>query len=303
VNTNKKIIVALDLDEQSLIALKYAEFYAESLNYDLEVITIVEETGLISRLLSTDEMVVKLNDELKEKVKKVVKPFENKVKVNTHIVHGKPYEKIAEFAKEINPVFIVMGRSEISKQEMSFLGSNSMHVIIDSGYPVLTIHGNPDFEKYKKQNKEILLPLDFKKNVTQQVSVAIEFATTMKMPIHIISIQTTGGKGREAKIITQIGMAKKVIVDANIKCSSEMIYEPEKKIYELICNAAVKRESSLIVIMTGAESKISSFFIGSNAMDIIQHSELPVLSIEPWDLESGSSIFSIISDPLKVMTK
>jgi len=303
VNTNKKIIVAIDLDEQSLIALKYAEFYAEVLKYDLEVITVVEETGLISRLFSTDDMVVKLNEELKEKVSNIVRPFKDKVKINTHIAHGKPYEKIAELAKEVKPVFIVMGRSDISKQEISFLGSNSMHVIIESGYPVITIHGNPDIEHYKKQNRELLLPLDFKKNVTQQISVAIEFANTMEMPVHLISIQTSGGKGREAKILTQLGMAKKSIVDAGIKCSSEMIFEPEKKIYELICDEAVKRESSMILIMTGAESKISSFFIGSNAMDIIQHSHIPVLSIEPWALDSGPSIFSLISDPLNVITK
>lgn len=298
-NTNKKILVALDLDEQSLIALKYAEFYAKDLNYELDVITIVEETSMISKLFSSDEMLVKLNEELKEKVKNVVKPYENEVKIYTHIAYGKPYEKIVELAQVVKPVFIVMGRSDISKEEISFLGSNAMHVITESGFPVITIHGNPDFEKYKMQNREILLPLDFKKDVTEQVSVAIEFANIMKMPIHLISIQTTGGKGREAKMLTQLGLVKKTIVGAGIKCSSEMIYEPEKKIYELICQEAEKRESTLIIIMTGAESKISSFFIGSNAMDIIQHSKIPVLSIEPWNIEMGSSVFSLIYDIFK----
>jgi nucleotide-binding universal stress UspA family protein len=303
VNNNKKILVALDLDEQSVIALKLAEHYAEILNYELEVITVVEESGMVSRLFSTDDMIIKLNEELKSKVGKLVEPYTEKVKIITHIAHGKPYEKIAELANQTKPAFIVMGRSEISKKEKSFLGSNSLHVILGSGYPVLTIHGNPDFEKYIKENKEILLPLDFRKDVTKQVSAAIEIAMLLKMPIHLISIQTKGGKGREAKILTQLGNTKNAITKAGIKCSSEMIYEPEKPVYELICSEAQKRDAAMIIIMTRAENMISSFFMGSNAMDIIQHADLPVLSIEPWDKDSADSIFKIISDPLNIIRK
>jgi nucleotide-binding universal stress UspA family protein len=303
VNTNKKILVALDLDEQSKIALKYAHFYAEILNYELEVLTVVEESSLISKIFSSDDLTVKLNDELKGKIELLVEPFKGKVTINTHIAHGKPYEKIAEFAKQSMPVFIVMGRSEIEKQDISFLGSNSMHVILESKYPVVTIHGSPDFEAYKESNKEILLPLDFKKDVAEQISVAIEFAKTFKMPLHLLSIQTSGGKGREAKIITQLGMVKKALSKEGIECTSELLYEPDKKVYELICRKAVQRNSSFIIIMTRSESMLTNFFLGSNAMDIIQHSEIPVLSIEPWDKNSGSSIFTVISDPLKVIIK
>jgi nucleotide-binding universal stress UspA family protein len=303
VNTNKKILVALDLDEQSLIALKYAGYFAQVLNYELEVLSVVEESSLINKLFSTSELVVKINNELNEKISQAVKPYTEKIKINTQIAYGKPYEKIAELANQIRPVFIVMGRSEIAKQEMSFLGSNSMHVILESGFPVITIRGKQNFEKYSKENKEILLPLDFKKGIKEQVSAAIEFAHLLNMPIHMISIQTSGGKGREAKILTDLGLTKKIITDAGIKCTSEMIYRSDKKLYELICDEAVKRGAALIVIMTRDENKLTSLFMGSNALDIIHHSGMPVLSIEPWDNESGSSIFNLISDPLNVFNK
>jgi nucleotide-binding universal stress UspA family protein len=196
-----------------------------------------------------------------------------------------------------------MGKSEISKQEMSFLGSNSMHVILESGFPVITIRGEYDIAKYKKENKEILLPLDFKKGIREQVSAAIEFAKLLQMPIHLISIQTTGGKGREAKILTQLGLTKKTILEAGVKCSSEMINEQEKEVYALICEQAIKRDAALVVIMTRAENKLKTLFMGSNALDIIQHSDIPVLCIEPWDQDSENSLFSMISDPLNVYKK
>jgi nucleotide-binding universal stress UspA family protein len=303
VNSKKKILVALDLDEQSMIALNYAEHYAQLLNFEMEVVTVIEESSLISKLFSTDEMVINMEKELEKRVDEATKAFAKKVKINIHIEHGKPYEKIAQLANETRPAFILMGRSEFAKKEISFLGSTCMHVILESGFPVITIRGYRDVEKYKRQNHEILLPLDFKKEVRKQVSAAIELAYLFKMPIHLISIQTSGGKGREAKILTQLGMTQKVIQDAGIKCSSETIFEPEKKVYELICREAVRRDSALIVIMTRAENKFSNFFMGSNALDIIHHSDIPVMSIEPWEVDTEKSMFSLISDPLNLFKK
>ena len=302
-NTNKKILVALDLDEQSMIALKYAEYYAQRLNYELEIVTVIEQAGLISSLFSTDEMIEKLKKELQKKINQIVKTCSKKIHIHAHILEGKAYEKIGELANQLKPAFIIMGRSEFAKKEISFIGSTCMHVILESGFPVITVRGYRDIEKYRKNNNEILLPLDFKKEVRKQVSVAIELANLLEMPIHLISIQTSGGKGREAKILTQLGLFKKIITDAGIKCSSEMINEPGKKIYELICKEAVKRDSAFILIMTHAENKIASFFIGSNAMDIIHHSDIPVISVEPWDKDSEKSLFEMISDPLNVFEK
>lgn len=302
-NTNKKILVALDLDEQSMIALKYAEYYAQRLNFELEIISVIEQSSLISNLFSSDEMIEKLKKELKNKVNQVVKTCTKNIKINTHILEGKAYEKIDELANKVKPAFIIMGRSEFAKKELSFIGSTCMHVILESGFPVITVRGYRDIEKYKKNNKEILLPLDFKKEVRKQVSVAIELANLIELPIHLISIQTSGGKGREAKILTQLGLVKKIITNAGIKCSSEMINEPDKKVYELICQEAVKRESAFVLIMTHAENKFSSFFIGSNAMEIIHHSDIPVISVEPWDKDSEKSLFATISDPLNVFEK
>jgi nucleotide-binding universal stress UspA family protein len=302
-NTNKKILVALDLDEQSMIALKYAEYYAQRLNYELEIISVIEQSGLISNLFSSDELIEKLKEELKNKVNQVVKTCSKNIKINTHILEGKAYEKIGELANKVKPAFIIMGRSEFAKKELSFIGSTCMHVILESGFPVITVRGYRDIEKYKKKNSELLLPLDFKKEVRKQVSVAIELANLVEMPIHLISIQTSGGKGREAKILTQLGLVKKIITTAGIKCSSEMINEPGKKIYELICQEAVKRESAFVLIMTHAEHKFASFFIGSNAMEIIHHSDIPVISVEPWDKDSEKSLFAMISDPLNVFEK
>ncbi|MFN8254055.1 MAG: universal stress protein [Bacteroidales bacterium] len=301
--TKNKILVAVDLEEQALIALKYAVHFAELLDYELETVTVVEETNLISKLFSSDEIVVKLNQGIRERLDKTIEPFIKKVKINSHIAYGKPYEKISELANSIKPCFIIMGKSELSGRNISLLGSNSMHVILEAGFPVITINGKYDFDLYKKEHKEILVPLDLKKSINDQITAAIEFARLLNTGVRIYSVQTSGGKGREAKMLNQIAEAKKLITSAGIKCIAEINNNPSKPIYELIQEKAMEIKASMIIIMTRSESKLTEFIIGSKAMEIINNSNIPVMSIEPWDLEEGSEIFSTFFDPLKYIKK
>lgn len=301
--TKNKILVALDLEEQAMIALQYAVYYAEKLDYEVEAITVVEESNVLSKLFSSNELIVKLNEGIKEKVDAAIAPYITKVKINSTISYGKPYEKVVELATAIKPAFILMGKCELAKQNKALLGSNSMHVILEAGFPVVTINGNFDFTKYINEHREILLPLDLKKGISEQVTAAIEFAKLLKTSIRLISIQTSRGKGREAKMLNQIAQTKKTIVDAGISCVAEIMTNTELSITELICKEAIKCKAALIVIMTRSESKITEFIIGSKALDIINKSNLPVMSIEPWDIESGSEVFSMFFDPLNIINK
>jgi nucleotide-binding universal stress UspA family protein len=301
--TKNKILVALDLDEQAMIALQYAAYFAEKLDYELEAITVVEESNILSKLFASDELVIKLNQGIKDKVDKAIAPYKGNIKINANIAYGKPYEKIMETARQIKPCLIFMGKSELSKQNQLLLGSNSMHVILEAGFPVVTIRGDFDFNTYKKEHKEILLPLDLKKGIAEQVTAAIEFAKLLKTSIRVFSIQTSGGKGREAKMLTQVAQTKKTIIDAGITCNAEIINSLDGDITELINQQVMEHKAAMIIIMTRSENKITELIIGSKASDIINKSNIPVMSIGPWDLESGSEVFSLFFDPLNIINK
>lgn len=298
--TKKKILVAIDFDEQSLIALKYAKYYAEISKYDLEVMAVIEESGFMSKLVSSDEMIVKINKEAQNKLNEIVESVAEGIKVNTRIENGKPYEKIIDVAEEIKPAFIFMGKSELPKYKRPFVGSNSMHVILDSIYPVITIRGNFDFETYKNEHYEILVPLDFKYETSQQLTAAIEFAQMFDTSLRILAIQTSGGKGDEMKLLTNLGKTKKVIEETGVNCESELVQEEKLSVSQIISESAIKNKSALVVIMTRQENRVSEYVLGSNARDIISGMDIPVLSIQPWDVKKGSKIFSMFYDPLNV---
>ncbi|MDF1549645.1 MAG: universal stress protein [Bacteroidales bacterium] len=298
--TKNKILVALDLEEQSVIALQYAEHFAEVLDYELEILTVIEDNSLFSKIFTSDEIIEKLNKEIKERVDIIIKPYINKVKINTIIAFGTPYEKIVEFAHKIQPAIIFMGKSELPNYKRPFIGSNSLHVILESDYPVITIRGDYNFDKYKKEHREILLPVDLKKDISDQITAAIEFAKLLKTSLRLFSIEKSGSKGKETRMLTQLAQTKKAIIDAGVECNAELIQNTEKDVYELICEKAEQIKPALIVIMTRQESKLADLFMGSNARDIINNSSVPVLSIEPWDNNEGSKVFSQYIDIFNV---
>jgi hypothetical protein len=59
----------------------------------------------------------------------------------------------------------------------------------------------------------------------------------------------------------------------------------------------------MIIIMVRSEGKITDFITGSKALEIINKSNLSVMSIEPWDMETGSEVFSVLFDPLNIIKK
>ncbi len=298
--TKKKILVAIDFDEQSLIALKYAKYYAKVSKYELEVMAVIEESSFMSKLFSSDELVVKLNQEAKNKLDELVQSVGEGVKINTRIENGKPHEKIIDVAEEIKPAFIFMGKSELPKYKRPFVGSNTMHVILESIYPVITIRGNNDFNLYKNEHREILVPLDFEYETSEQVTAAIEFAKMFGTNMRILAVQNSEGKGEEMKLLTKLGTTKKAIEQTGISCESELVQHEKHSIAEIISETAVKNKSALVVIMTRQESRIAEYVLGSNARDLISGLDIPVLSIQPWDTEEGSKIFSLLYDPLNV---
>lgn len=301
--TKNKILVALDLEEQSIIALKYAEYFAEMLDYELEIVTVVEESSMFSKLFSSKEMEAKMTEDVKAQIDKATAPYAQKVKINTSILFGKPYEKIVEHAENVNPSIIFMGKSEMPRYKRAFVGSNSRHVIIESDFPVITIRGDYDFEKYKAEHKEILVPLDLKKCVSEQISASIEFAKLLNSSLCLFAIEREGSKGEHTKMMSQLAQTKKVVIEAGVKCRTELVENKDKAVYQLICEQAEKMNAALIIIMTREENKFTDLFIGSNAREIINNSDIPVLTIEPWNHEDGSKVFSQYIDVLNVYNK
>ncbi len=298
---NNKIIVPVDFEQQSIIALDYAKYFANLTNAEIILFHVIEESGFIKRLLKNDDDRKSIKKAAYEQLEDLKKEFGKNYKVSLKVDFGKVYDKVEDLADDIEPLFILMGKTENPSLKKRLLGSNALHTINEADSPVVTIRG--DKKPSENDKKDIILPLDLTKPVAEQVTAAIEFAKILKSEIKVITIDIKDSASYDTMLLTKMNQVKKTIEKAGIKVTTKIIEDKKTPITELINQYAVADHAHLVVIMTRDEDKIPQMFLGTNARELIQTSEIPVLSVKPWDRDKEKSNFNDFFDPFNVLGK
>jgi len=295
-----KILVPIDFEQQSILNLEWAKYYASFKNSQIILTHIIEESGFLKKLFKQEGFEKKIKEEVIEKLKEVSsKHLKNNEDFTITVEKGKPYEEIEDLAEEFNPSMIILGRNENSLQSKKYLGSNTLHIINETDYPVVTIFGE---NTPQKAEKTILLPLDLTKNVNEQTTVALEYAKTYNAKIKAISIDFTDNVAVDSQRLVKMNKIKEFFKHENIEIETEIIEAKKEDIANVINNEAKKINPIFVVIMLREETNFKSFFIGSIAHDIIENCNAPVLSVQPWDKDHEENpVFKSIVNPFNII--
>ncbi len=279
--TSNKIVVPVDFGDQSHIALEQAVRLAQVINGDLTLLYVIETGGLLGRFANPlqDEG---LKKEINQKMEELIATIDKSagLKVESVVAHGSVYDKVAEVAEMLNARFIVMGTNGgKGKIRRRFIGSNALRVVRESKVPVITIKG----KHHRSGCKNIVLPLDLTKETREKVAKAIEFAKLYGSDIRIASVLFTTDEFIVNRLTRQLSQVKSFVEKSGVRCTAEIIkgIKGEESLGQIIIDYANKVEGDLIMIMTQQEQDITELFIGSAAQDIINRSDVPVLSIIP----------------------
>lgn len=156
-----------------------------------------------------------------------------------------------------------------------FIGSNALRVIREAPCPVITIHG----KKHRPGCKHIVLPLDMTKETKEKVTKAIEIAKLFGSTIHLVTILTTDDEFIVNKLKRQMDQVHGFVVQHDVLCTVE--YLQSSDVSDEIIKYSKKIKADLILIMTQQEMNWTNMFISSQAQEIINSSEIPVLSVRP----------------------
>ncbi len=274
------IVIPIDFGEQSLIALGQSYNLARLTNSDITLLHVIDEDILKP---FPDNVSTKNNyeDHLRSNVEKRLTELATKVhsetgiNVKTIFRTGKIYEEIVEAAREQNAELIIMGTMGKVGFKKRIIGSNASRVVRESDCPVITIKG----KKHREGIRHILLPLDLTKETKEKVDKAIKLAQLYGSIIHVISIVESEDEFLMNKLTRQMNQVVAFIEDAGVGCTSE--FSRNDDVADGIIEAAKQREADLIMIMTQQEVGFKDLFISSAAQEIINKSEIPVLSIRP----------------------
>lgn len=297
-----KILIPIDFEEQSLLAIEYASYFAEILNSEIHLLHIIEESSALKRLFKDRKEFEKLIKDVENLLEFEKNKFDKKYKVETKILSGKVYEQIEKYIEQIDPLFVLMGKTEKPSLKKRILGSNTLHIVNEVKHPVISIRGNK-FNKPKNDERIILVPLDIDNSIGEQITTSIEFSKKLNSKIQLITIDRTKSAAQETKLLTKLKTTENFIIEKGVDCSAELIDNDETPINEIINNKAKEYNAHLVVIMTRDEDNMKEFFLGSNARSILETCDVPVLSVKPWQENESNPIFKVIYDPLNIYKK
>jgi len=282
-NLSNQILVPIDFSEQSFIALSQSYNLARLSKADIILLHIIDDSSYLPFYTKKEdkEVEMKVLEELNKLAAETTKTVG--VKVSTLVKYGKIYEAIQTAAEELNCSFIVMGTNG-SVGIKRFIGSNALRVIREAPCPVISIKG----KEHRLGCKNILLPLDATKETKEKVKIAIEFASLFGSSIQLISVLTTDDEFIVNKLKRQMKQVHDHVREHKISCTLEFILGDD--IAQEVVQFADKNKSDLIMIMTQEEANWTDLmFIGSSAQEIINGTDIPVLSIRPKPRKDTSS--------------
>ena len=267
----KKILIPVDLSENSLLALEHGTFMAKLFKADVALTHVVVPAGVFGM---KDHPI---DPEIESRLHKLAEDIriKNGCKVELIIKHGKISKQVVEAAKESKTDLIMLGTHGVSGFEEFFMGSNAFRVITESHCPVLSVQEHAQKMGFSK----ILCPIDNSSASRQKLRYAAELAKHFNSQIHLLGILSVEEDELTAKFNKMFDQMEEYLTKRDIKFKSELVYGDN--IANTTMKYAEKIHADLITIMTEQEDNFGGLFLGQYAQQIVNHSKIPVLSIKP----------------------
>ncbi|WP_421920642.1 universal stress protein [Marinifilum sp.] len=276
----KRILVPVDFSGDSLKALKFALNLANNLCTDLRMIHVKKSMKfeIPFHFDEFEDQIVHTVQEYFEKLIELHSPayiVENGV-FDFKIRTGTVYREIVNQAKYGDSYLIVMGAYGASGFEEFFIGSNAFKVVNNANCPVVTVRE----ELQAGGVKTILMPLDATNETRKKIPYVTDLAKACGAKVHVLGVHESSDSAIVGKIEHYIRQTEEYLTDKNI----EMVKSIRQGENNTITALEYAREvnADLIAIMTEQAETSFSMFFGSYAEQMVNKSEIPVLSVPNW---------------------
>ena len=156
-----------------------------------------------------------------------------------------------------------------------FAGSNTYKVVTESVCPVISVRAHSTSLGFKN----IVLPIDDSMHSRQKVNHAVVLAKHFGSKLHILGLADSKDEGDLKKFEIKLEQIESYIHKCDLH-SSRKIVNGENQAKAAI-EFATAVNADLIVIMTDQDEKLTGRLMGSFAQQVVNHSVIPVMSIQP----------------------
>ena len=276
----KKILIPIDFSDTSMLAIEHAGFTAQLFKAELVLLHVIEkhweQFSIVApelRITTPSELTNTIEKKLGEVASDILKKYGVK---STHVTaNGNIFNEILAVSKEHNVDLVVMGTHGTSGVVEFFIGSNTFKMVTQSECPIISVQAHAK----KLGFTNILLPIDDSAHSRQKVNHAIVIAKHFASKIHILGLADSDDETDRKKFEIKLDQIEEYIKKCDLPYSRKTVdgKNQSKTTYDY----AKSVEADLIVIMTDQDEAITGRLMGTYAQQIINHSKIPVLSIQP----------------------
>jgi nucleotide-binding universal stress UspA family protein len=276
-------LVPVDFSEASLNALQHAIEVSQIFNDERPIVTMLHVIEGASFDTIYDHSQVDAGGRDSLAIEGAINRFEKIIEKNKDqnvdfkyiITGGKPYRKIVEVADELKADGIVMGTHGSSGMQV-FAGSNASKVIQTASCPVVVIKRKAIGHGYQN----IVLPLDLTKETKQKVDFAAKVAMHFNSTVHIVSM-VESDQFLKHRLQNNLKQVEDYLANKEIKTTSTVLDTDGSNFAMQMLAWAEGKNADLIVIMTQAERSVGDYLFGTTAQQIVNRSNIPVMTIRP----------------------
>jgi nucleotide-binding universal stress UspA family protein len=273
----KIIIVGIDFSKGSMHALKFAIGIANKANANVMLVHVMKPHREES-IFSDDRS--ELRKEAKKRMEEIIERhrFEMRTgKLMYKIRSGKVDREIVNQAKYHDAYLLVVGTHGITGFEPLWIGSNAQRIVTGAPCPVITIRYG---EGARKNVQRIILPIDSTKESRQKVPFVAGLAKSFNAEVMILGLVTSNAA--KTLVTSYCQQVEKYMLGVNV-ISSINIREADN-ITDVALTFAKEHNGDLIAVMTEQETTLSNLLLGSYAHQMINHAEIPVLTLRSKNL-------------------
>ena len=278
----KSILIPTDFSESSESALAMGLSVAKRQKAEVILLHVIDRFAYLQPtevFLPDIVLAPDLNSMMEDRVKELSENISKKtgIKITGRLLDGHPSERICSLAYEEKISLIVMGTHGTSGIRKFFMGSDAYRVIKNASCPVLTVPGKWD----KKDFNKVLFPVRLIPGVLDKYFYARPIIEKNNSELLILGLTEVEDPGNTKELMVLIGNLKNQLKNDNVKF--ETIFCPAKDFHLEVNKTVQDLGIDLIIITANFDSDWKAFFVGPFVQQVINHAEVPVLSIKPPD--------------------
>ena len=276
----KKILAPVPLGSECKIAIQQAMIFHKVYGSEIILLHVETEFSFFHRLLKPSRLKKHIK-RAKKKLKKYARNYfggEIPDFISMQISTGELVQEILLAAKKTKCDLIIISKGERIVSRLSFLKNENADKLISGAVcPVLTIAG----KHTEKGIKDILIPVDITKKITNKVAWVKYLAKKFNSKVHVISVLDLDIAPLKSLAYRKALEIENSIKEVGLEVNVELVKADNRSMHDVVLSHIGELNPDLVLLMTHQESILFDNYIGKFASEIIHRSENPVFNLVP----------------------